>query len=78
MLRCWLLRRPDQVLREVSAVLRMLDEAYRVFGLTYRMALSTRPEGYLGSLDLWNRAEAALTEALDSTGQDWEVRALPC
>ena len=65
------------MLREVSAVLRMLDEAYRVFGLTYKMALSTRPEGYLGSLELWNRAEAALTEALDSTGQEWEVPALP-
>ena len=65
----------DQVLQEVSAVLRMLDEAYRVFGLTYKMALSTRPEGYLGTLDMWDRAEAALTEALDSTGQPWEVRA---
>ena len=71
------MRRPDQVLAEVSAVLRMLDEAYRVFGLTYRMALSTRPEGYLGSLELWNRAEAALTEALNSTGQEWEVNLAP-
>ena len=64
------------MLQEVSSVLRMLDEAYKVFGLTYKMALSTRPEGYLGTLEQWDKAEAALTEALDSTGQPWEVRAL--
>jgi threonyl-tRNA synthetase len=58
---------------EVSSVLRMLDEAYKVFGLTYKMALSTRPEGYLGELELWNKAEAALTDALNATGLPWEV-----
>lgn len=65
--------RPDQVLEEVSAVLRMLDEAYGVFGLTYKMALSTRPESYLGTLEQWDKAEASLKQALDSTGQPWEV-----
>ena len=60
---------------EVSAFLRMMDEVYAVFGLQYKMALSTRPEGYLGDLALWNRAEAALEEALNASGKDWEVRA---
>ena len=60
---------------EVSAFLRMMDEVYAVFGLQYKMALSTRPEGYLGALALWNRAEAALEEALNASGKDWEVRA---
>ena len=61
------------MLQEVSAVLHMLDEAYRVFGLTYKMALSTRPESYLGTLEQWDAAEASLKQALDSTGQPWEV-----
>ncbi len=65
--------RPDQVLEEVSSVLRMLDKAYGVFGLTYKMALSTRPESYLGTLEQWDKAEASLKQALDSTGQPWEV-----
>ncbi|CAL8462423.1 g1956 [Coccomyxa elongata] len=65
--------RPDQVLEEVKAFLRMLDDAYRVFGLTYKMALSTRPESYLGTLEQWDKAEAALQQALDSTGQPWEL-----
>ena len=63
-------------MEEVSACLRMLDEVYAVFGLTYKAALSTRPEGYLGTLEQWDRAEAALTDALDATGKAWEVRVL--
>lgn len=55
------------------AYLKMMGEVYDVFGLDYKMALSTRPEGYLGELEVWNQAEAALEEALDATGREWEV-----
>ena len=34
----------------------------------------TFAEGYLGELEVWDRAEAALTEALNATGRLWEVR----
>eukprot|EP00798_Chlamydomonas_sp_ICE-L_P008892 gene8892-3775_t len=37
------------------------------------MALSTRPEGYLGELELWNKAEEALTAALNTTGLPWTI-----
>ncbi len=49
-------------------------QVYEVFGLQYRMALSTRPEKYMGDLALWAKAEAALEEALNASGQHWEVR----
>ncbi len=65
--------RPDQVRGEVIAFLRMMGEVYNVFGLEYKMALSTRPEGYLGELDLWDKAEKALQDALDSTGEHKET-----
>jgi hypothetical protein len=68
-------RRADQVAVEVGNVLRMVGEVYNVFGLTYKLALSTRPATYLGSLEVWDRAEASLTQALDATGLPWEVRA---
>jgi len=64
--------RPDQVMVEVSNFLKMLDEVYAIFGLDYELALSTRPEKYLGEIETWNKAEAALTEALNSTGKEWK------
>ena len=57
-----------QVEDEVTAFLKMLDEVYAVFGLQYSLALSTRPEGYLGELALWDQAEKALEDALNKTG----------
>ena len=60
-------------MEEVSSCLRMLDEVYKVFGLTYKAALSTRPDSYLGTLEQWDTAESALRAALDQTGKDWEV-----
>jgi hypothetical protein len=47
-----------QVMAEVQTFLKMLHEVYTVFGLDYSMALSTRPEGYLGELELWNKVTA--------------------
>lgn len=35
-------------MKEVTSFLKMLDEVYAIFGLDYTMALSTRPESYLG------------------------------
>jgi threonyl-tRNA synthetase len=71
----WRRCRQDQVKAEISAYLKMMGEVYDIFGLDYKMALSTRPEGYLGELELWNQAEQALEEALNATGREWEVRA---
>jgi hypothetical protein len=53
---------------EVTQFLKMLDEVYQIFGLEYTMALSTRPEGYLGELELWNKAEKGLEDALNKVG----------
>ncbi|KAG2439420.1 hypothetical protein HXX76_004777 [Chlamydomonas incerta] len=63
--------RADQVMGEVQGFLKLLGEVYEVFGLDCTMALSTRPEGYLGDVELWNKAEEALTDALNSTGKAW-------
>lgn len=49
-----------------------------MFGLQYRMALSTRPEKYMGSPELWAKAEASLEDALNASGQQWEVRPADC
>jgi threonyl-tRNA synthetase len=65
--------RPDQVGAEITAFLKMLGEVYTVFGLDYKMALSTRPEGFLGEIEVWDQAEKALEDALNSTEREWEL-----
>jgi threonyl-tRNA synthetase len=57
-----------QVKGEIIGFLKMLGQVYGVFGLDYSLALSTRPEGYLGELELWNQAETALKESLNDSG----------
>jgi threonyl-tRNA synthetase len=65
--------RTDQVIDEISNFLKMLGEVYGIFGLEYTLALSTRPEGYLGEIEQWNAAEDALKGALDGCGRPWEL-----
>ena len=40
---------------------------------TYKLELSTRPEKYLGELEMWDDAERRLKQALDEFGAPWEV-----
>lgn len=64
--------RHDQVQQEIQSCLKMLHNVYSVFGLSdYRLTLSTRPEQYIGTEQLWDQAEADLASALDSTGKPW-------
>ncbi|MDB4583486.1 threonine--tRNA ligase [Draconibacterium sp.] len=63
-----------QIQSEVATFIDMLHEVYADFGFTeviYR--LSTRPAERVGSEADWDRAEAALAQALDAKGLDWEM-----
>ena len=56
---------PEQVEDEIFAVIDFLDHIYKqVFDFEYSIELSTKPEGALGSEDLWVKAELALASAL--------------
>jgi threonyl-tRNA synthetase len=62
----------EQISTEVSSFLEMLGEAYAVFGFDkYRFELSLRPDKRVGSDEMWDQAEAILTEILDSSGQKY-------
>ncbi|KAL2006796.1 hypothetical protein VTN00DRAFT_9464 [Thermoascus crustaceus] len=67
--------RPQQIKREIALALGFVDMVMKAFNLgQYRLVLSTRPEkDFIGSLELWNSAEAQLREALDNTGRPWEI-----
>ncbi|PXF47498.1 putative threonine--tRNA ligase 1, cytoplasmic [Gracilariopsis chorda] len=56
----------EQVKDEVAGILELLKYVYDIFGFTYALHLSTRPEKYLGDIALWDRAEQMLADALGS------------
>ncbi len=55
----------DQIKDEIAQIIATADEIYSTFGLTYRAEFSTRPEDFMGDIEVWNRAEAALKQILD-------------
>jgi threonyl-tRNA synthetase len=58
---------PDQIVDEISMLIEFFHEVYATFDLDdVRIELSTRPEKSIGSEEMWEKAEAALKEALDS------------
>lgn len=58
--------REDQIEEEYGRILDLVDRFYDVFGLAYRLRLSTRPESFVGDVATWNKAEAALRRILDA------------
>jgi threonyl-tRNA synthetase len=64
----------DQVTDEVDSICTAIDELYERFGFDQvRVELSTRPDKSIGTDEQWQRAEAALREALERQGRDFDV-----
>ncbi|TPX73622.1 threonine---tRNA ligase [Chytriomyces confervae] len=64
----------EQLTTEIASCFDFLKSVYEnVFGFTWSMKLSTRPEKYLGDLETWDKAESILEEALNKSGYKWEV-----
>jgi len=62
----------DQIGQEINSFLAMLQEAYNTLGFdNYRFELSLRPEKRVGSEEMWDKAEAVLTELLDASGHEY-------
>jgi len=67
---------PDQLQDELASLLQFVIGLLRDYGLTeFSAELSTRPDKYVGSLEDWNRAEAALEEALQRAGLEYRIGA---
>ena len=58
----------DQVEGEIQTTIDLFDEVYSTFGLTYTAELSTRPENSMGDDEVWEKATAALQNALEHRG----------
>jgi threonyl-tRNA synthetase len=59
--------RVDQLQKEIEGFMNMLNLVYKTLGMdNYKIYLSTRPEQRMGSEEYWDKAEGALSEALNS------------
>ena len=56
----------EHITQEVMNCLEFVANIYRIFGFSFRMRLSTRPDVYIGDLNTWDNAETALRNALES------------
>jgi len=63
----------SQIGDEVARILELYDYVYSIFGLNYSIELSTRPEGFIGEIEVWNQAEAALEKACLATGHNFKI-----
>jgi len=55
----------DQIGTEIKGIIEIAKYLYGLFGIDFELTLSTRPEDYMGDIELWNKAEANLREVLD-------------
>ena len=66
--------REDQIEEEVIRLINFIDRMYAIFGLTYDIELSTRPEEkYIGDIEIWNKSENALEKACHKAGHDCKI-----
>ena len=66
--------RRDQLVDEINSILSLYDEIYTIFGLDYKIELSTRPEeDYIGDIEIWNESEAILKEACEKSGHEFKI-----
>lgn len=66
-----------KVTSEIESYFDFLSHVYNTFDMKFSLKLSTRPQKYLGTIELWDTAEAKLTEGLNNfcsrTGRKWEI-----
>lgn len=66
--------RSDQIENEVIRLIQFIDRVYSIFGLTYDIELSTRPQSkYIGDLAIWEKSEQALAAACERAGKSFKV-----
>lgn len=64
---------PSQIESEICNVIKLVDEVYSTFGLTYNLELSTMPENHIGEISEWQQVEKALANALEHMHLDYKI-----
>ena len=64
---------PEQIESEIVNLMHLINQVYSLFGFTYTVELSTRPEDSMGSDADWQMAENALKKALEDENIAYEL-----
>lgn len=64
----------DQMQSEIINLIHFIDRMYRIFNLTYKIELSTRPdEKYIGTKEIWEKSEKILENACTKAGKQCKI-----
>ena len=63
----------EQVESEIQGVVRLFDEVYSTFGLTYKIEISTMPEDHIGEKETWDMATEMLKKAVSGMGKEFVI-----
>jgi threonyl-tRNA synthetase len=63
----------DQMRDEIKNVIRLFDEVYSVFGLSYEIEVSTMPEDHMGEVEIWDFATDTLKAACEDMGKSYVI-----
>ncbi len=63
----------EQMKDEIKNVVKLFDEVYSVFGLTYQIEVSTMPEDHMGDIKDWDFATETLKKAIEEMGKDYVI-----
>ncbi len=64
---------PEQMKDEIKGVVRLFDEVYSTFGLSYEIELSTMPEDHIGTVEQWEHNQDILKEAITEMGKSFTI-----
>lgn len=63
----------DMIESEYEHIMEICKNFYGIFDLEYKFRLGTRPEGFLGDIETWNKAESVLKKVLDKSGIAYSI-----
>uniref|UniRef100_A0A4X2LAB6 threonine--tRNA ligase n=1 Tax=Vombatus ursinus TaxID=29139 RepID=A0A4X2LAB6_VOMUR len=63
----------EQIEEEMKGCLEFLQSVYTVFGFSFQLNFSTRPENFLGEIEIWDQAEKQLQNSLNEFGEPWKL-----
>ena len=64
---------PDQLKDVIQETVRLFDEVYSTFGLSYAIELSTMPEDHIGTVEQWEHNQEILKNAITDMGKEFTV-----